>query len=276
MKKKICIVLACLMVFSAGGCAKAVKLTNEEQALIAEYSSYILVKHSKQNSSLLLSKEKLEKAEAFKAEQDKRAADRRAANAAASSAAGNPSSSADPGNTSGSQTGSSSASEPGSPSASQTGSSAASSAPGEIMPAAASVSMTEAIGVSGLDFTYKGYDVTDYIQGSAFSVNASPGKRLVVMNFTVSNNTGSEIVCDLKTSKTRFKGYFNGKMLSPLGTAFLPNDIASFDKNTKIKAKAKEDCVLVFDVPKDLADALTEVKLSVTKDGASDASTVGI
>ena len=103
MKKKICIVLACLMVFSAGGCAKAVKLTNEEQALIAEYSSYILVKHSKQNSSLLLSKEKLEKAEAFKAEQDKRAADRRAANAAASSAAGNPSSSANPGNTSGSQ-----------------------------------------------------------------------------------------------------------------------------------------------------------------------------
>lgn len=250
------------MVFSAAGCAKAIKLTSEEQALIAEYSSYILMKHSKQNSSLLLSKEKLEKEVAFREEQDKRAADRKAAVEAASSASSdNPSSSAEQESGSGSQP-------------SSAGSSAAS--PGEIVPAAANVSMTDAIGVSGLDFTYKGYDVTDYIQGSAFSVNASPGKRLVVMNFTVSNTTDHEIVCDLKSSKTRFKGYFNGKMLSPLGTAFLPNDIASFDKNTKIKAKGKEDCVLVFDIPKDLADSLTEVKLSVTKDGDSGASTVGI
>lgn len=261
MKKKICIAMACLLAFSAAGCAKAVKLTSEEQALIAEYSSYILVKHSKQNSSLLLSREKLDKAVAFRDEQEQRAADRRAANAAASAAAGNISSSEGSENPSESQ--------PSSGSSASTG-------PGEITPAAANVSMTEAIGVSGLDFAYKGYDVTDYIQGSAFSVNASPGKRLVVMNFTVSNTTDSEIVCDLKSSKTRFKGYFNGKMLSPLGTAFLPNDIASFDKNTKFKAKDKEDCVLVFDVPKDLADALTEVRLSVTKDGDSGSSTVGI
>ncbi len=249
------------MVFSAAGCAKAVKLTSEEQALIAEYSSYILVKHSKQNTSLLLSKEKLEKEVAFREEQDKRAADRRAANEAASASADNHSSAATPGSSSGS--------EPGSGAPAGTG-------PGEITPAAANVSMTDAIGVSGLDFAYKGYDVTDYIQGSAFSVNASPGKRLVVMNFTVTNTTDKEIVCDLKTTKTRFKGYFNGKMLSPLGTAFLPNDIASFDKNTKFKAKEKADCVLVFDVTKDLADSLTEVKLSVTKEGDSGTSTVGI
>ncbi len=250
------------MALSAAGCAKSFNVTTEEQMLIAEYAAHTLVKHSKQSSSLLLSRSDLEKAIAVKEEQDRKVAERRAerdrypASSAASSAASG----------SRSAEGSSESDEPGS----------GSSLSPQVTPEQTNVSMTEAVGVSGLSFEYKGYDVMEYIQGAAFSVNASPGKELVVMNFTVTNNTDADVTCDLKTDKTRFKGFFNGKAVSALSTAFLPNDIASFDKNTKIGAKKKEDCVLVFDVPKDLAESLTDVRLSVTKNGESGSSGVTI
>ena len=253
MKKKICLALACALIISFTGCAKTFSLTNEEENLVAEYSSYVLLKHSKQNSSLLLSRDDLKKAIERKEEQDKLVAERRAAR--------------------GQSTPSSSSSEG---SSSAESSSSASSSSGMMQPTNSTVSMTEAVGVSGVEFEYKGYEVTDYIQGSAFSVNASLGKKLVVMNFTASNTKDEDVVCDLKSSKTKFKGYFNGNTIGALATAFLPNDIASFDKNTKLSAKQKLDCVLVFDVPKSLAESLTDVKLSVTKEGAGAASGVSI
>ena len=248
--------MALLFVLSASGCAKTFKLTNEEETLIAEYSSHILVKHSKQSSSLLLSRDDLEKAIAKKEEQDRLVEQKRAERNAASSAAGRGSSAADGSEANKGNSGSS-----------------ASSAEAQ---AATNVSMTDAIGVGGVEFNYKGYEVMDYIQGAAFSVNASPGKQLVVMEFTATNTTDEAKVCDLKTAKTRFRGYFNGKTVNALATAFLPNDIASFDKNTKIDAKKSMDCVLIFDVPKDLASELNDVRLSVIKDGAAGAAGVTI
>ena len=251
MKKKICLALACALIISFAGCAKTFSLTNEEQYLIAEYSSIVLLKHSKQNGSLLLSRKDLQKAIEAKDAQDKLVAERRASRG---------------------QSTPSSASSEGSKSAE----SPSSSSTGMMQPTASTVSMTEAVGVGGVEFEYKGYEVTDYIQGSAFSVNASLGKKLVVMNFVATNTKDEAVAIDLKSSKTKFKGYFNGNTIGALATAFLPNDIASFDKNTKLAAKQKLDCVLVFDVPKSLAESLTEVKLSVTKDGAGAASGVSI
>lgn len=258
MRRKISLALVFACVLTLTGCAKGISLTNEEENLIAEYSSFVLVKHSKQNSSLLLSRDDLKKAIERKEEQDRKVAERRAERER---------------NSGGSQSGSSTTQTPGSSSSEEGGSGTNT---GMIRPTDSNVSMTEAVGVAGLEFEYKGYEVVGYIQGSAFSVNASVGKELVVMNFTCTNTKDETITCDLKTAKTKFKGYFNGKTINALATAFLPNDIASFDKNTKIAAKEKMECVLVFDVPKDLANSITDVGLSVTKDGSAAASGVDI
>ena len=129
--------------------------------------------------------------------------------------------------------------------------------------------MTEAIGVAGLEFAYGGYEVMDYIQGDYFTVNASNGKQLVVMNFTVTNTTGNAISCNLKDAKYSFRGSFNGKAIVAMSTAFLPNDIASFDKTTSFGPGQKTNCLLVFDVPKDISGNLTEVTLAYRKDGMS-------
>jgi hypothetical protein len=222
------------------GCVHVVKLTSEEQNLISEYSSYVLVKHSRYNNTLLLSKDELAKAEKKKAEEESKAAERRASREAGQSSGGSSQESKGEGGEGGS---------------------------GAVVPSNSAISMTEAIGINGLDFAFTGYEVMDYIQGAYFSVNASPGKQLVIMNFTITNTTGNSITCDLRSGKYKFKGSFNGKSIVAMSTAFLPNDIASFDKNTAFGAGQKTNCILVFDVPKEVSGSLSEVTLSVTKDG---------
>lgn len=217
MKKKLSIVFAVIMMLSFSGCAKVIALTENEENLIAQYASYTMIKHSRYNDSLLLSKEDLLKAEQREEEYKKKAEEKKQ-NSTSTTTIGDP------------------------------------------------VTLSDAIGIKGLEFTYQGHDVLDEYSESIVTLGDRAGKKYVFLNFTLSNTSGENKTIDMITAKAKFKATINGSTVAHLPT-LLPSDLATFNKKTVISAGAKKNVFIVFEVSDDTAKEIKSLSLSMTKDG---------
>lgn len=218
MKKKLSIVFAVIMMLSFSGCAKVIALTENEENLIAQYASYTMIKHSRYNDSLLLSKEDLLKAEQREEEYKKKAENSGTSNSTSTTTIGDP------------------------------------------------VTLSDAIGIKGLEFTYQGHDVLDEYSESIVTLGDRAGKKYVFLNFTLSNTSGENKTIDMITAKAKFKATINGSTVAHLPT-LLPSDLATFNKKTVISAGAKKNVFIVFEVSDDTAKEIKSLSLSMTKDG---------
>lgn len=219
MKKKLSIVFAVIMMLSFSGCAKVIALTENEENLIAQYASYTMIKHSRYNDSLLLSKEDLLKAEQREEEYKKKAEEKTGtSNSTSTTTIGDP------------------------------------------------VTLSDAIGIKGLEFTYQGHDVLDEYSESIVTLGDRAGKKYVFLNFTLSNTSGENKTIDMITAKAKFKATINGSTVAHLPT-LLPSDLATFNKKTVISAGAKKNVFIVFEVSDDTAKEIKSLSLSMTKDG---------
>lgn len=216
MKKKLSIVFAVIMMLSFSGCAKVIALTENEENLIAQYASYTMIKHSRYNDSLLLSKEDLLKAEQREEEYKKKAEEKK--QQSETDTIGDP------------------------------------------------VTLSDAIGIKGLEFTYQGHDVLDEYSESIVTLGDRAGKKYVFLNFTLSNTSGENKTIDMITAKAKFKATINGSTVAHLPT-LLPSDLATFNKKTVISAGAKKNVFIVFEVSDDTAKEIKSLSLSMTKDG---------
>lgn len=218
MKKKLSIVFAVIMMLSFSGCAKVIALTENEENLIAQYASYTMIKHSRYNDSLLLSKEDLLKAEQREEEYKKKAEEKKQQSETDKNKIGDP------------------------------------------------VTLSDAIGIKGLEFTYQGHDVLDEYSESIVTLGDRAGKKYVFLNFTLSNTSGENKTIDMITAKAKFKATINGSTVAHLPT-LLPSDLATFNKKTVISAGAKKNVFIVFEVSDDTAKEIKSLSLSMTKDG---------
>lgn len=216
MKKKLSIVFAVIMMLSFSGCAKVIALTENEENLIAQYASYTMIKHSRYNDSLLLSKEDLLKAEQREEEYKKKAEEKKQQS--------------------------------------------------ETDKNKDEVTLSDAIGIKGLEFTYQGHDVLDEYSESIVTLGDRAGKKYVFLNFTLSNTSGENKTIDMITAKAKFKATINGSTVAHLPT-LLPSDLATFNKKTVISAGAKKNVFIVFEVSDDTAKEIKSLSLSMTKDG---------
>lgn len=216
MKKKLSIVFAVIMMLSFSGCAKVIALTENEENLIAQYASYTMIKHSRYNDSLLLSKEDLLKAE--QREEEYKSQNSGTSNSTSTTTIGDP------------------------------------------------VTLSDAIGIKGLEFTYQGHDVLDEYSESIVTLGDRAGKKYVFLNFTLSNTSGENKTIDMITAKAKFKATINGSTVAHLPT-LLPSDLATFNKKTVISAGAKKNVFIVFEVSDDTAKEIKSLSLSMTKDG---------
>ena len=216
MKKKLSIVFAVIMMLSFSGCAKVIALTENEENLIAQYASYTMIKHSRYNDSLLLSKEDTDKNK-----DDKNSSEGQnsgTSNSTSTTTIGDP------------------------------------------------VTLSDAIGIKGLEFTYQGHDVLDEYSESIVTLGDRAGKKYVFLNFTLSNTSGENKTIDMITAKAKFKATINGSTVAHLPT-LLPSDLATFNKKTVISAGAKKNVFIVFEVSDDTAKEIKSLSLSMTKDG---------
>lgn len=133
--------------------------------------------------------------------------------------------------------------------------------------------LAEAVGVSGFEITYEGYEIADVYPESSgndlsFSMQATPGRKLLVVHLNVLNDESQDKVCDVLSCNVKFRVIINEAERVNEQMTILLNDLKSY--NETIPAGQSADTVLVFEVEDQVADNIGSLSLvTVTANGES-------
>lgn len=127
--------------------------------------------------------------------------------------------------------------------------------------------LSEAIGTNGAQVQYKSYELcNEYPGGDSseiyFSLQAAPGRTLLITHFDLSNQTDEDIECDILHTGTLFRLYVNGEKRINEQTTILMNDMKQFSKT--MHPGESEDVVLVFELDEELAASVSTLDLIVS------------
>lgn len=118
--------------------------------------------------------------------------------------------------------------------------------------------------------TYAGYDIKDFYPDTAdgmyFLMNATIGNKLLVVKFTVQNNSGADTMLDVIGTGSRFRIQVNGESKNALTTMLL-NDLANYQGT--ISAGGSEELVLVCEIPEAQADSIESLALNIRNEGGT-------
>lgn len=121
--------------------------------------------------------------------------------------------------------------------------------------------LNEALGLArGINIVYRGetvctrYPMDDEV---GFAVPASKGKKLLVMNFLVSNDTGEAQVVDLSTREITIRMTLNQESAQWVLPATLPNDLFALQET--IPAGGSVDAVLLVEIDENLAEDIQSI-----------------
>lgn len=244
MKKFATVCIGVGLMFALTGCGNDVKLSREENDLVAEYIAGVMLKHSYENQW------EYEKLDALKKQ-----------NAAASDTNSSGSSNVSP-----TQSAGASNTKP-------TNAPTTTPKPIETQPSNVSDSgtvmnsMKEALGLNMADISYTAvlsglrYPEGEYV----VSVPANNSCILVAVEFEIKNPTTVDIVADTSSSKVTMKLGMEGTMFSKSVT-ILKNDITRL-KQVKIGAGQIYTACAVFQVPETYADSLEGATLTIYNSG---------
>ncbi len=131
---------------------------------------------------------------------------------------------------------------------------------------AGQLTLTEAISVPDVEFSYHDYSTADsYKEGDYFSMDASEGNVLLMLNVNMTNTGNKAVECDLLTKQLKFTLGLNGEAGIPNQTTMLTNDMSTY-KGT-LDAGQTEAVILLFDVPQQTADNISSMQLSLQANG---------
>ena len=116
--------------------------------------------------------------------------------------------------------------------------------------------------LDSVKMTYTGYETNDFYPDQAeelhFMMNASEGNKLLVLKFLTENISGADASLDIAQSETRFKIVVNGQEKNALTTMLL-NDMAYYQGT--IAAGESEELVLICEVPDEETGAISSLEL---------------
>ena len=128
------------------------------------------------------------------------------------------------------------------------------------------VSLTEALAVSGIEFSYKDYFVSNnYKQGDYFSLDASLGKTFVILNINLSNTSKKAITCNLLASQPIFTLKINEAEGTKNEVTILENDLSTYTGTLDIGQTAT--AILLFEVPEKTAENISSLQLNLQLNG---------
>lgn len=118
---------------------------------------------------------------------------------------------------------------------------------------------------------YQGYEIVDsYTEGSeadlAFAMDASPGAKLVVTKFLLTNTGMEDAVCDVLSKEALFRIKYGSETKNALLT-MLSDDFSVL--NTTIPAGESTTAVLIIEVKEEEAGNLPELSLIIRYHGDS-------
>lgn len=133
--------------------------------------------------------------------------------------------------------------------------------------AAGAYSMEAVLGFpEGVTVEFQEYRVCDYYpensEDSYFTIPASEGNQLLVLNFRVTNASAEECSVDLQTLEPDFKITVNGEYTrKPLPITILPNDMTVFSET--LAAGESKEAVLLIEIGGNMAKELSSIRLNV-------------
>lgn len=229
-KNMVCGALLCAMMLSMTACGNEIPdLTEEESQRIGEYAAVTLLKYDANNRSRLVDPEvviaKLEKEaakETTKASQEEGKAE---------------------------ETGSTGTTEVTMPTAQE-----------EI-----TASMEDFFGLpEGVSIIYEDYMVADSypedgVEDDYFALDASMGKKLLVLRFHLTNGTEQEEKIDLLNTNSRYIITVNDSIRANALTTMLPNDMSTYEET--LEPGQTQELVLLLEVNEDVAGAVQTIAL---------------
>ena len=128
----------------------------------------------------------------------------------------------------------------------------------------------EAIGIKGFDLKYKGFETADIYPESngndlTFSMQAAPGKKLIVLHFDAINKGSADAECNVLDCNVKFRILVNENDRINEQMTILLNDLKSYKET--IRAGQSEDTVLVFEADTQVAAGISSLSLVVVGTG---------
>lgn len=128
------------------------------------------------------------------------------------------------------------------------------------------MSLTQILGIPGVEFAYTGYELSNnYEESDYFSMAAPEGSTYFVMKYTITNTGSAEAACDILSRKAEFTLSLNGAPSCRNEVTMLPNDLSTYMADLAPGETA--EAVLIFEVPIEQTAEITSVQAEVQIDG---------
>lgn len=124
----------------------------------------------------------------------------------------------------------------------------------------------------GTLLSYKGYtiqasypednDVSEY-----FIVEANPGKKFLVLWYTLYNGSGADQDVNFLSDNVAFKSKVNDEVTVTALVTMLNDDMSTLQ--TTLRDNEEIDCVLIFEIDESVADNLSSIIVKLSKSGAN-------
>ncbi|MCH5281225.1 MAG: hypothetical protein J1E61_07105 [Lachnospiraceae bacterium] len=244
MKKWISVLLACCIVFTLTGCGNKIPdLSEKEMNMVTEYAAGLLLKYDANYQSKLLDDEALTEAEELQKKVEEAAALRAEIESQAAERVKNENDRSEDSGESG-------------------GESAVFNEPADL---ASFLDLGQvSVSCNGVEFKDSYPDSGDEL---VFAIQASPGRKLAVVHFYVTNNGSSESSLDMIGKNASFRLALNGGSAYGVMYTLLDNDFALYQGN--IQPGQTLDLVLLADIPEEECTQFSGASLSVQYNGTS-------
>jgi len=123
----------------------------------------------------------------------------------------------------------------------------------------------------GTLLSYKGYtiqasypednDVSEY-----FIVEANPGKKFLVLWYTLYNGSGADQDVNFLSDNVAFKSKVNDEVTVTALVTMLNDDMSTLQ--TTLRDNEEIDCVLIYEIDESVADNLSSIIVKLSKSGA--------
>lgn len=254
MKKRMICAAGVILAVSVTGCGNAIpEMSGQQEELVVEYASDVLLRHSKNYGSKLVDISLVQQADERKAEMERAMEAMKASQAqedqeADSDEAEEPENKVDI--------------------IDNTGGAASESV-------SSPATIEDFLKIDSVRISFDGFSAEDFYpdQGEElfFVMNATEGNRLLVLKFRTENLSQSELSLDIAQSETRFKIAVNGVEKNAL-TTMLPNDLANFAGT--LGGGESMEMVLICEIPAQEAEEISSLELVLK--GAEDTATISL
>ncbi len=122
------------------------------------------------------------------------------------------------------------------------------------------IALSDLYGISGIGITGSSYSVKNSYGSDYYAYTAKKGKKLLVANFTISNNKGGVETVNLADQDIDASLIVNGKTVAKPSMTMVEGDLQYFKKS--IAGNQKKQGVLIFEIDKSLKVSGVQVQFT--------------